>query len=145
VIDSSGIPAADVHALNAWMALNPANAGFTPAPPNQYFSGMQDSTPSSNGMDMSGLMMPPPVQGGMGGASAYSSGRIDSMAFQGYGTGADSYLGSNFFPSASLPAQSQDPMDPMVEMGLTSESGMDEGWLSFMRECGIMDNGKPRV
>ncbi|KIM39486.1 hypothetical protein M413DRAFT_446984 [Hebeloma cylindrosporum] len=26
-----------------------------------------------------------------------------------------------------------------VEMGLSSESGMDAGWLSFMRDCGIMD------
>ena len=26
-----------------------------------------------------------------------------------------------------------------VEMGLSSESGMDVGWLSFMRDCGIMD------
>ncbi|KDR81167.1 hypothetical protein GALMADRAFT_222679 [Galerina marginata CBS 339.88] len=33
------------------------------------------------------------------------------------------------------------PMDPAgaVEMGLSSESGMDAGWMSFMRDCGIMD------
>ncbi|KAF8894235.1 fungal-specific transcription factor domain-containing protein [Gymnopilus junonius] len=33
-------------------------------------------------------------------------------------------------------------MDPMgvVEMGLSSESGMDAGWMSFMRDCGIMDS-----
>lgn len=30
-------------------------------------------------------------------------------------------------------------MDPGVEMGLSSESGMDTGWLEFMRDCGIMD------
>ena len=32
-------------------------------------------------------------------------------------------------------------MDPagVVEMGLSSESGMDAGWLTFMRDCGIMD------
>ncbi|KAF8962407.1 hypothetical protein BDZ97DRAFT_1824910 [Flammula alnicola] len=32
-------------------------------------------------------------------------------------------------------------MDPTgaVEMGLSSESGMDAGWISFMRDCGIMD------
>lgn len=26
-----------------------------------------------------------------------------------------------------------------AEMGLSTESGMDIGWLSFMRDCGIMD------
>jgi len=32
-------------------------------------------------------------------------------------------------------------MDPAVgaEMSLSSESGMDAGWLNFMRDCGIMD------
>ncbi|KAF8798605.1 hypothetical protein BYT27DRAFT_7203180 [Phlegmacium glaucopus] len=32
-------------------------------------------------------------------------------------------------------------MDPagVVEMGLSSESGMDAGWLTFMKDCGIMD------
>ncbi|KAF9477057.1 hypothetical protein BDN70DRAFT_862320 [Pholiota conissans] len=34
-------------------------------------------------------------------------------------------------------------MDPTgaVEMGLSSESGMDASWISFMRDCGIMDIG----
>jgi len=26
-----------------------------------------------------------------------------------------------------------------AEMGVSTESGMDAGWLSFMRDCGIMD------
>ncbi|KAJ3574766.1 hypothetical protein NP233_g1545 [Leucocoprinus birnbaumii] len=136
----SGMPAtADASALNAWMSLDPANAGFqTSAQSNQYYSGMNSA--SSNAMDS--FMMSP--QGGMGG-TAYSSGRMDSMSLQSYGV--DSYSnGSNFFPGAAAApfAQSQNhPVDPMVEMGLTSESEMDEGWLSFMRECGIMDNGRP--
>ncbi|KAF8656067.1 hypothetical protein AX16_002767 [Volvariella volvacea WC 439] len=29
----------------------------------------------------------------------------------------------------------------MVEMGLSTESGMDAAWLSFMRDCGILDAG----
>lgn len=32
--------------------------------------------------------------------------------------------------------------DAIVEMGLTTESGMDRAWLSFMQDCGILDPGK---
>jgi hypothetical protein len=89
-------------------------------------------------MDVSGYMMP--VQGEMGGAP-YPP-HVDGTNYQVYGV--DSYLGSNFLQGNAPLALSQNPVDPMVEIGLTSESGIDEGWLSFMRECGIMDNGRPR-
>ncbi|EKM81461.1 hypothetical protein AGABI1DRAFT_54232 [Agaricus bisporus var. burnettii JB137-S8] len=126
---------AEANALNSWMALNPANTGFSP---NQYYSGME-SSPTA-GMDTSTLLAPSQNQGGMTGA-AYNS-RSDPMAFQGFSVDP-SYLGSSFLPGAAPFAPNQNSMDPMVEMGLTTESGMDEGWLSFMRECGIMENGRP--
>lgn len=69
--------------------------------------------------------------------------RGDPMAFQSYSV--EPYFGNNFIPGTAPLSLSQNTMDPMVEMGLTSESGMDEGWLSFMRECGIMENGRPHV
>lgn len=27
----------------------------------------------------------------------------------------------------------------LLDLGLSSESGIDDQWLSFMRECGILD------
>lgn len=134
---SSGYPTepADANALNSWMALNPANTGFSS---NQYFSGME-SSPSAN-LDASTLIASSQNQGGIGGA-AYNS-RSDPMAFQGFSVDP-SYLESSFLPGTAPYAPNQNTMDPMVEMGLTTGGGMDEGWLSFMRECGIMDNGRP--
>lgn len=138
---SSGISTSDANALNSWMALNPANAGLSTVSPNQYFSGMESS--SANNMNVSTMMTS--QQGGMGGGVGYTPRTDPTMAFQGYGVDP-SYLGSNFLPGTTAPfAPSQNPMDPMVEMGLTSESGMDEGWLSFMRECGIMENGRNQI
>ncbi len=132
-----GTSTTDADALNAWMALNPANAGFSP-PPNQYFVG--PNTSSNTSMNNSANTMP--VHSGMGDTSgALFDARTDPLAFRSYGI--DPYLRSTINPGTALPALSQNPTDPMVEMGLTSESGMDEGWLSFMRECGIMDNGRP--
>lgn len=86
--------------------------------------------------------MPLPNSMGDPGGTLYDA-RTDPQAFRNYGI--DPYLRNTTMPGAALPALSQNPTDPMVEMGLTSESGMDEGWLSFMRECGIMDNGRPSV
>lgn len=126
---------ADANTLNSWMALNPANAGFSS---NQYFSGLESSP--TNGLDTSTLMAGTQSQGGIGGA-AYNS-RSDAMAFQGFGVDP-SYLESSFLPGTAPFAPSQNTMDPMVEMGLTTGGGIDEGWLSFMRECGIMENGRP--
>ncbi|KAF8159162.1 fungal-specific transcription factor domain-containing protein [Crassisporium funariophilum] len=42
------------------------------------------------------------------------------------------------FSAVTNPTQVMDPAGA-VELGLSSESGMDAGWLSFMRDCGIMD------
>ncbi|KAF9450696.1 hypothetical protein P691DRAFT_664764 [Macrolepiota fuliginosa MF-IS2] len=132
---SSGISTTDANALNSWMALNPANAGFSSsAQPNQYFTGLDPSL--SHGMGAPSMAIS--SQGGMEGAT-YTRG--DPMAFQNYGV--ESYFGDGLIPGTGPLALNQNPIDPMVEMGLTSESGMDEGWLSFMRECGIMENGRP--
>jgi hypothetical protein len=98
-----------------------------------------ESSPSAN-LDASTLIASSQNQGGIGGA-AYNS-RSDPMAFQGFSVDP-SYLESSFLPGTAPYAPNQNTMDPMVEMGLTTGGGMDEGWLSFMRECGIMDNGRP--
>ncbi|KAF4592617.1 hypothetical protein EYR38_008316 [Pleurotus pulmonarius] len=36
-----------------------------------------------------------------------------------------------------------DPREEMVEMGLSTESGMDAGWISFMHSAGIMEYSGP--
>ncbi|KAG5222589.1 zinc cluster transcription factor [Salix suchowensis] len=36
-----------------------------------------------------------------------------------------------------------DPREEMVEMGLSTESGMDAGWMSFMHNAGIMEYNGP--
>ncbi|KAG9224386.1 hypothetical protein CCMSSC00406_0007840 [Pleurotus cornucopiae] len=36
-----------------------------------------------------------------------------------------------------------DPREDMVEMGLSTESGMDAGWMSFMHNAGIMEYNGP--
>lgn len=33
--------------------------------------------------------------------------------------------------------------DAMVELGLTSESGMDAAWLAFIQQCGVTLGGSP--
>jgi hypothetical protein len=33
--------------------------------------------------------------------------------------------------------------DAMVELGLTSESGMDAAWLAFIQQCGVSLGGSP--
>lgn len=38
----------------------------------------------------------------------------------------------------SGPAANMHPTEA-AEMGVSPDSGMDAGWLSFMRDCGIMD------
>ncbi|PFH47639.1 hypothetical protein AMATHDRAFT_77107 [Amanita thiersii Skay4041] len=38
-----------------------------------------------------------------------------------------------------LGATSNDPAGTMVELGVSSESGMDARWMTFVQDCGIMD------
>jgi len=83
-------------------------------------------------MDVSSLMAPVPMR--MDEVSYQR--QIDSFNFQDHTASCPE---SNYFLGAAPFTQYQDPADHLVEMGLTSESGMDEGWLSFMQECGIMD------
>jgi len=106
---------------------------FTYSPSTQYTAGVD-----AYSMDMSGLMAPVPMR--MDEVSIQR--QIDSFNFQDHTT---SYPESNYFLGVAPFTQYQDPAERLVEMGLTSESGMDEGWLSFMQECGIMDQGKFHV
>jgi len=106
---------------------------FTYSPPNQYAAGAD-----AYSMDMSDLMAPVSM-------------RIDEVSYQrqigsfNFQDHTASCPESNSFLGVAPLTQYQDPAEHLVEMGLTSESGMDEEWLSFMQECGIMDQGKSHV
>ena len=56
--------------------------------------------------------------------------------------GRSSSLGVNMagFNWAEVGTNTMDPTGA-VEMGLSSESGMDANWITFIRDCGIMDIG----
>jgi len=106
---------------------------LTYSPSNEYTAGVDVYS-----MDMSSLMAPVPMR--MDEVSYQR--QIDSFNFQDHTASCPE---SNYFLGAAPFTQYQDPADHLIEMGLTSESGMDEGWLSFMQECGIMDQGKSHI
>ena len=111
--------------LNGWMALSSNTSPL----PNQCIAGV-DTSP----MVMSSLTAPVQMD------EAPYQGQKDLLSFQNYSTA--SYQESNYFLGSVPSTQYQDSAEHMVEMGLTSESGMDEVWLSLMRECGIVDQEK---
>ena len=114
-------------------AYDTLNQQLTSSPSNWYIAGVD-----AYSMDMSGWMASVPMSLDEG---SYQR-QIDPFNLQDHTT---SYPESNHFLGVAPSTQCQDPAEHLVEMGLTSESGMDEGWLSFMQECGIMDQGKPYV
>lgn len=68
---------------------------------------------------------------------SYSAGQDSDRRMQ---TGIDLVSGNSTYaiPTAGWTGDGANLAD-VVEMGLSSESGMDAGWMSFMRDCGIMD------
>ncbi|KAL0954269.1 hypothetical protein HGRIS_005397 [Hohenbuehelia grisea] len=67
---------------------------------------------------------------------------VPPYSAQGYGYDPNLY-GGLFGAGSSNGMAMGSAMSMPVEMGLTTESGMDEGWLSFMRDCGILESGQP--
>lgn len=121
----TGITTMHANLLNGWMALSSNTSPL----PNQCIAGV-DTSP----MVMSSLTAPVQMD------EALYQGQKDLLSFQNYSTASDQE--SNYFLGSVPSTQYQDSAEHMVEMGLTSESGMDEVWLSLMRECGIVDQEK---
>ena len=77
------------------------------------------------------------VGGGVGGGAVHMGSNVDMILGRSAGLGVN----MSGFNWAEVGTNTMDPTGA-VEMGLSSESGMDASWITFMRECGIMDIGE---
>ncbi len=97
--------------------------GYMPYAP--YGSGARGAEAYGAGVGMGG-----------GGAAVHMGSNVDMILGRSAGLGVN----MSGFNWAEVGTNTMDPTGA-VEMGLSSESGMDASWITFMRECGIMDIG----
>lgn len=122
------------HSLLPPMQLAPPTNARSEPPGNVY-----SPTPSHFYGQYQGYEYPSGGQGSFYGGGTGTMGPMDAAAPSGLGN-----IHRNQNPSSTAAVfgvSGPTNMHPTgaVDVGLSSESGMDAGWLSFMRDCGIMD------
>ncbi|KAF8624946.1 hypothetical protein AX17_006972 [Amanita inopinata Kibby_2008] len=141
-VESMQLQLSDAQYLE-WLSSASSSPFESPTAQTQQMRRMGESTFGDGGFVNPAAVVQPPRFGGSTSSSAMSTtASSPAVVLPPSASGYDIFgmsPGAGYFSSGYGFNVSNSPVGTMVELGVSSESGMDARWMTFVQDCGILD------